>query len=138
MKQVRSFLPVCLLVISGHSISQTKAKPGNDITGTWKGTSICQVKNSPCHDETAVYHISPIPGSDSFRVRLNKIVNGVEEEMGELNCSFNSSTTTLLGYTRDRQQRLGEWKFVIKGRELNGTLILGNSLLYRVIHLSKE
>ena len=28
------------------------------IEGAWRGSSICQVKNSPCHDEQVVFHIS--------------------------------------------------------------------------------
>jgi hypothetical protein len=36
------------------------------LIGTWKGTSICQVKNSPCHDENVVYHISKNKGVDTF------------------------------------------------------------------------
>jgi len=35
-----------------------KGVPAQSIEGVWKGTSLCQIKDSPCHDETVVYHIS--------------------------------------------------------------------------------
>ena len=62
------------------------------LIGTWNGTSICQIKNSPCHDETVVYHISKKRGVDTFFINAGKIVNGVEEEMGILPFVYNKKT----------------------------------------------
>jgi len=39
-------------------------------------------KNSPCHDETVVYHISKLDSSYLFQVIKNKMVNKKEEDMG--------------------------------------------------------
>jgi len=52
------------------------------IAGTWKGTSLCQVKDSPCHDEIAIYHAVKAEGNN-YRFQMNKMVNGKEVEMGE-------------------------------------------------------
>src|SRR3954454_14353655 len=65
------------------------------LIGTWSGTSICQIKNSPCHDETVVYHISKNKGADTFFINANKIVNGVEEGMGILPFVYNNKTNQL-------------------------------------------
>jgi len=44
----------------------------SSLTGIWKGTSICQVKPSPCNDEIAVYHISKGEKPNSFHIIANK------------------------------------------------------------------
>ena len=31
---------------------------GASFVGVWKGDSVCQIKESPCHDETSVYYVS--------------------------------------------------------------------------------
>jgi hypothetical protein len=46
---------------SAGRISGAKADSASDewqLIGTWTGESICQVKNSPCHDEKAIYLVS--------------------------------------------------------------------------------
>ncbi|MER3465134.1 MAG: hypothetical protein C4329_12700 [Chitinophagaceae bacterium] len=55
-----------------------------NIVGIWKGTSICQVKSSPCHDEVVVYHIKASGKPNEFSMQMNKIVNGAEEDMATL------------------------------------------------------
>lgn len=54
----------------------------DNISGTWKGTSIYQVKDSPCHDEITIYHAVKAEGN-TYRFQMNKMVNGKEVEMGE-------------------------------------------------------
>lgn len=102
------------------------------LIGNWGGTSICQQKNSPCHDEQAAYHISKDKSDNKFRMVMNKVVNGVEEEMGvlmyeydyarkELTCSSNPDTI---------------WKFKLEGKKMDGTLYY-KGVLYRIIKLKK-
>jgi len=34
------------------------AAAADPISGTWEGTSLCQVKPSPCHDEHVIYRVT--------------------------------------------------------------------------------
>jgi hypothetical protein len=49
----------------------------DNMNGNWKGTSICQVKNSPCHDETAIYHAVNTEGK-TYRFQMNKMAGNKE------------------------------------------------------------
>lgn len=108
------------------------AATGNSLIGIWKGTSICQVKNSPCHDEIVVYHISKGEGQDSFNIQANKIVNGVEEDMGLLAFVFDKKKNQLISTSYNSL-----WTFTLKEAKLEGTLMHGNQL-YRIIKLEKQ
>jgi hypothetical protein len=101
------------------------------LTGTWKGTSICQIKNSPCHDETVVYHISKNKGVDTFYINASKIVNNVEEEMGILPFVYNKKTNQLTSTA------YGIWTFNLEGDKLEGTLYVRGDL-YRKIKVHKQ
>jgi 4-hydroxy-3-methylbut-2-enyl diphosphate reductase len=69
-----------LCLASKSNLAQTGLlKIDTLLIGTWNGTSICQIKNSPCHDETVVYHISKKSGIDTFYINASKIVNDMEE-----------------------------------------------------------
>jgi hypothetical protein len=100
------------------------------IVGEWKGTSICQVKNSPCHDEVVVCHISKA-ASDSFHFMMNKIVNGKEEEMGMLTCILNRPS----GQIRSIASK-GSWTFSVKDGIMDGRLVYDGNL-YRILHMEK-
>jgi hypothetical protein len=102
-------------------------------TGNWKGSSLCQVKNSPCHDETVVYHITAVPQTDSVRIVMNKIVNGAEEEMGTLTCLYDALHQTLTGSLR----KTDVWLFQLTGTSMHGTLVV-NGVLYRLIDVKKS
>jgi hypothetical protein len=101
------------------------------LVGTWNGTSVCQVKNSPCHDETVVYHISKKSGVDTFYINANKIVNGKEEGMGILPFVYNKATNQLTSTA------YGIWTFNIEGVKLEGTLLV-HGALYRKITVDKH
>ena len=105
------------------------------IAGTWKGTSLCQVKDSPCHDETAIYHAVKAEGN-TYRFQMNKMVNGKEEEMGETMFTYDTNKKTLDGVTISPKGK-GLWHFVVKGNTMYGTLTVEN-ILYRVIDLHKD
>lgn len=122
-------IAVCLL--SGSSIAQ-KTVSDSDILGVWKGTSICQIKNSPCHDEIVVYYISKVSGLDTFNIKANKIVNGKEEEMGDIGFKLDRKNNRL---TSTAYNSL--WTFNIKGKDLDGTLY-HEGKLYRIIKLTKQ
>jgi hypothetical protein len=104
------------------------------ITGTWKGTSICQKKDSPCHDEIAVCHVTKTGKPGVYQFVMNKIVNGTEEDMGVLDYTYDATANTL---THIDEGRNGIWKFKVNGNTMDGTLYVKGEL-YRIIKLTKE
>ncbi len=103
------------------------------IAGTWAGYSLCTVRDSPCRDEHVVYHIKA-DGSDptKFTVDADKIVNGKEENMGALQCTFNPTKSELYCDTA------GDWRFAVSGNTMRGTLNLKNGTLYRRVGVKKK
>jgi hypothetical protein len=118
------------LFVSGCLQAQSNEHTIDDFTGTWKGTSLCQVKNSPCHDEVVVYHITKRNSADSCIIQMNKIVNGVEEEMGPLPCRLDKNGEL------ESSAFNGKWNFKLREGKLEGTLFARGSL-FRKIEVSK-
>ncbi len=127
---------IWLLAFTGFSFNGRLHQATDPIIGTWKGTSICQVKDSPCHDEIAVYHATKIPGQKIYKFQMNKMVDGKEVEMGPLNFIYNESKQTLMAENAGARGR-GTWNFKITGKTIHGTLTVDNNVLYRVIDLRK-
>ena len=122
----------CIFVFSVSYLNKKQKR--NDLEsflGTWKGTSLCQVKNSPCHDESVVYYITKGNTADSCNILANKIVNGAEEEMGIVACRFDKTNNELSSAADNAL-----WNFKLKEGKLHGTLVLRNSL-YRIIEASR-
>jgi hypothetical protein len=109
----------------------------DNIEGIWKGTSLCQVKPSACHDENVVYHISRSANAQTYTVRGNKIVNGAEEEMGVFDFVYDATKHTLTATMKDNQGRASIWLFEIDGKQMHGTLTHDNKTLFRIIELKK-
>ena len=121
---------LCLTIHSGQA-QTSLVKIDTLLIGTWKGTSICQIKNSSCHDETVVYHISKNKGADTFYINASKLVNGVEDGMGVLPFVYNKQTNKLTSTA------YGIWTFTVEGDKLEGTLLVHGDL-YRKIILRKH
>lgn len=111
------------------------AVPNNDslLIGTWKGTSICQVKPSACNDEIAVYHVTKGTKPNVYHMVLNKVVNGVETDMAEDDFIFNPTDNSLSCYIEKYKVTV---KFIVKGKHIDGTLH-SNGTLWRIIKLTK-
>ncbi|MBW8732829.1 MAG: hypothetical protein JF571_00710 [Asticcacaulis sp.] len=105
------------------------------IDGTWKGSSTCQVKPSPCHDEMVVYRARQT-GPDSHRIRMYKVVAGHEAFMGEVIGTY-SSETTFRAISTDRRRRPATWTFAIAGDHMSGKLTLSDGTLFRVIAVDR-
>lgn len=86
-----------MLLVTFSAVScQAQQSDPEKITGVWKGTSLCQVKSSPCHDETVVYYISRSSQKDrTYLLKANKIVNDWEVEMGDLDFMYDKTKQTL-------------------------------------------
>lgn len=127
MKIKLVLLCVFLLALGKFSTAQS-------IIGVWKGKSLCQVKNSPCHDESVVYHISKNSRANSYLVNASKIIDGKENDMGPLNLTYDPQLKILFLVDSVKQIR---WEFKLAGKEMHGTL-MSNGNLFRIIELKKE
>src|SRR5262245_23291094 len=71
---------------------QASAQKADPLVGDWTGTSICTVRPSACHDETALYRISAQNSKDKpYHLEGDKIVDGKPVYMGENECSFDAA-----------------------------------------------
>jgi hypothetical protein len=134
---MRQFYILLMLALT-HTVDCGAQRSTKDsIEGTWKGTSLCQVKSSPCHDENAIYHISKAANGKTYTMQMNKIVNGDEEEMGVSEGVYDETKHTLTTTTKDRQGKAAVWLFKIEGRQMHGTLTVDEKVLYRVIEVTR-
>ena len=104
-----------------------------DPAGVWRGTSLCTVHPSPCHDEVVVYRITHEKTRDSLSIDARKIVNGQEEEMGVIGCKATeqgSKLTCMMGN--------GMWAFAVRGDSLVGELRLPNKTKYRDVRTARS
>src|SRR4030095_6306235 len=131
LKSTLLFSLILCLTSKSNQAQTGPVKIDTLLIGSWNGTSICQIKNSPCHDETVVYRISKNRGVDTFYINASKLVNGVEEEMGILPFVYNKKTNQLTSTA------YGIWAFNIEGGKLEGTLLVHGDL-YRKIILYKQ
>lgn len=111
-----------------------KSVTAQSFEGVWKGTSLCQVKNSPCHDEIVVYHISKGSTGKSYDMIANKIVNGKEENMGTISFTYDDKQKIFISVDSVRNAR---WEFKITGNAMKGTLMYKGDL-YRIVDVKKE
>lgn len=114
-------------------LASEKTAFSQPLIGAWKGTSICQDKNSPCHDEIDVYHFSKGNTADQYRVDANKIVDGKEVEMGTLYFTHDTKKNILVCIDNAHNSR---WEFKLTGKEMHGTLMVRDKL-YRVVELKR-
>ena len=127
MKFQRSILLLFILILG-------KTVTAQSFEGIWKGTSLCQIKNSPCHDEVVVYHISKDSNGKSYEVIANKIVDGKEDYMGTIPFTYDSKQKVFVSVDSVRNAR---WEFKITGSTMKGTLMYKGDL-FRIIDVKKE
>ena len=94
--------------------------------GTWRGTSVCLVRPSACHDEIVVYRIAHTNAADSLTVDARKIVRGEEQEMGVLTCRLTSPNGPLICVLPQ-----GTWQFRVRNDSLVGELRLSDNTKFR-------
>jgi hypothetical protein len=117
------------------SAAATSPAPSTELAavlGVWRGTSLCTVRPSPCHDETVVYYVSGTD-LDHIVIRATKIVDGKELEMGELPCQLAPAEHRLAC----RIDQRGVFTFAIDGDRIHGTLDLSDGTRFRVIEVSR-
>jgi len=123
----RSILLLFILILG-------KTVTAQSFEGIWKGTSLCQIKKSPCHDEVVVYHISKDSNGKSYEVIANKIVDGKEDYMGTIPFTYDSKQKVFVSVDSVRNAR---WEFKITGSAMKGTLMYKGDL-FRIIDVKKE
>jgi len=107
-----------VIVVLGARPRQTQAQspPSSEPVGVWRGTSVCQVRPSPCNDETVVYRITRVKSTDTLSIDGRRIVSGQEQEMGVLPCRFAAPDTITCTIPS------GVWRFTIRRDSLVGEL----------------
>jgi hypothetical protein len=114
-----------LSILSRGAAAQARSTAASPV-GVWRGTSLCLVRESPCHDEIVVYRITAAGVADSFAIDARKIVNGQEEEMGILDCRFTDANAEL----RCIIPR-AIWSFSVRRDSLVGELRLRDGTKFR-------
>jgi hypothetical protein len=123
----QNLIVLLIILIPGKSLT------AQSFEGVWKGTSLCQVKNSPCHDEVVVYHISKDSTGKSYEVIANKIVNGKEEYMGTIQFTYDDKQKVFVSIDSGNAR----WEFKVTGNTMKGTL-MNKGDLYRIVDVKKE
>jgi hypothetical protein len=129
---------ICFSTLSGVAQAPNRQVAIHDsqsqIVGTWRGTSECAVKSSPCHDEINVYRFSKIPARPGwFSGTGSKIVDGKEISMGTLNWSYDATSHALRS-----ESSSATFQLFVEGNKIDGNLTLSDKTVYRRIHLEKE
>lgn len=107
------------------------------IAGTWEGTSLCQVKPSPCRDEHVIYRTT-LTRPGRYRIDAYKVVGGKELFMGAIDVQLDPAHTQLDGPVISGGQARGRLHLVLKGTHLSGTMTLADGTLYRLIEADKH
>ena len=121
---------VCLL--ARGAFAQVPAAASNPV-GVWRGTSLCQVRPSPCNNEIVVYRITRVNARDSLSVDARKIVKGQEEEMGVLGCRLAVSGAQVTCTIPN-----GVWRFTVRGDSLVGELRSPDNTKYRDVRTARS
>ena len=128
-------LSMCLLVTLTFVVAARAEKKhvnAADLVGDWSGTSLCQVRPSPCNDEQVVFRLSH-PQNNRIYLQADKIVDGKSVTMGAGDWSYDSASQALTW-----EIPRGTWKLVVAGDEMNGTLVTRDNVLFRKIHLHRS
>jgi hypothetical protein len=105
----------------------------SEVTGTWRGHSVCAVKGSPCHDEVNVYRVSEIVGRPGWLLVTGiKIVSGQEIVMGTGEWKYDAEKRILESETLGAALR-----FSAQDTTLVGSFTLRDSTIYRRVYLKK-
>ena len=127
------FVTVALAIVYPASPKSARAQDESQLAGNWRGESICQLKNSACHDEQVVYHITRSKEPGVVTVSADKIVDGKSIAMGTGDYTYDRKNGTLLNETAGRV-----WKFTVQGKKMEGTLTLADKTVYRRVSLKQD
>lgn len=107
------------------------------IAGTWEGTSLCQVKPSPCHDEHALYRFTALDGG-RYRIDAYKVVGGKPDFMGPIEVTLDAGGTDLDGPLVSNGKAQGRMHLKRAGTHMSGRMTLPDGTLFRLIELTRD
>jgi hypothetical protein len=125
------YLAAIISSVLARGMPAQAARP--EPVGTWRGTSLCQVRPSACRDESVVFRITRTPTRDSLALDGRKIVNAAEVEMGVLGCRFEVPNARLTC-----PMSSGVWQFTIRGDSLVGELRLSDGTKVRDVRTGRS
>ena len=125
------YLAAIISSVLARQVPAQTARP--DPVGTWRGTSLCQVRPSACHDESVVFRITRTTVRDSLALDGRKIVNAAEVEMGVLGCRLDGPSARLTCPIPG-----GVWQFTIRGDSLVGELRLSDGPKVRDVRTARS
>jgi hypothetical protein len=112
------------------------AAVADPISGTWEGTSLCQVKPSPCHDEHVIYRVTET-SKNHYHFDAYKLIDGKELFMGAIDFIFDPARSelnkTIAGNRGSATSRLA-----LAAHHLSGSMTLADGTLYRLIEVDKR
>jgi hypothetical protein len=109
------------------------AAAADPISGTWEGTSLCQVKPSPCHDEHVIYKVNST-GPRQYRIDAYKLVGGQQVFMGAIDVTLDVAAARLDGKVMNGARL----QLDLKDTHLSGRMIQADGTLYRLIEVTKR
>ena len=107
------------------------------LAGTFEGTSVCQVKASPCRDEHVLYRFTPTK-SRRYRIDAFKLVAGKQIFMGPIDARFDAATRRIHGLLMSGGQSRGTVDLKLTGNHLTGDIELPDATLYRLIEAGRH
>ena len=113
------------------------AATGDSISGTWEGSSLCQVKPSPCHDEHVIYRVKP-SAPRQYRIDAYKLVAGQEEFMGAIDVTFDPAAGRIDGAVGRTGRPMGQLRLMLRGTRLTGHMTQPDGTIYRLIDVTKR
>jgi len=114
------------------------AAAADPVAGTWEGTSLCQIKPSPCHDEHVIYRFTKT-ATRQYRLEAYKVVNRQEQYMGPIDFSLDAAGHLLSGSNKDRAGVVHPWLFTVRGTHISGKALTGpNGQVFRLIEVDKH
>jgi len=128
---------VGLSLFGAGQTSSSPAKPANSDAlplGDWRGDSICVVRESACHDEKALYHVTRLPDKPGWiSMRLDKFVDGRAVTMGDMECAYEAENHVL-----NCEFARGSIQLAVSGNRMEGAMLLTDKTLWRRINLKKD
>jgi hypothetical protein len=96
--------------------------PRAALLGIWRGSSICTGARAACRDETVVCHVRPGAKPDMVTFAMNKVVDGKELEMGDLDFKIDFAAHRLVS-DYDNGRVATRWSFTWTEKKLVGTAV---------------
>jgi hypothetical protein len=135
---MKTWLNIALVLISGIVLAATpQLIDVRDLIGTWEGESRCTIPTSPCTNEHVIYKIAADKsGIGKARLDTFKIVNGKQELVGTLDCTYRAGE--ILDCTSN-SSKTDRREFRVAHDRMIGSLVVGdNRTLYRRLGLRKK